>query len=151
MSSNRSITVEHDGVVYGGQMATIKSTALGLEDHGIVTAFLHCEWPGGGIGVGGFGLDAPVKDADGKFLGREGTAYGLDHIMRLAQTVGVDRWEQLPGKHVIVLFKNAGGSWLGSTSVGIAHPTDDKRVLILKEHAELWQMRAAEAEMAAVQ
>lgn len=138
--ADRTISITHRGVTYGGVMATIESTSLGLEDHGIVTAYLHCKWPGGGIGVGGFGLDTPVKDEEGRFSHREGTAYGLDHIMRLAQTVGVARWEQLPGKHVIVLFEGQ-GSWLGQTSVGIAHPTDDKKVLILKEHADEWRAR----------
>ena len=142
----RTISIAHDGVEYGGQMATVKSTHLGIEDHGIVTAYLHCEWPGGGIGVGGYCLDTPVKDEADKFLGREGTAYGLDHIMRLTQTVGASSWEDIPGKHVIVLFTGS-WPWLGSTAAGIAHPTDEDRVFILREHSDLWAMRRAEAEM----
>ncbi|MFS0715500.1 hypothetical protein ABC337_04860 [Arthrobacter sp. 1P04PC] len=125
-------TVEHEGKTYSGQIGTIKSTSLGTQDPGIMTAMLHIEWKGGGIGVGGYTLDEPRKDDDGKHLGRFGTAYGLDHIMRILETVGVDRWEQLPGKQVIVLFEGKGG--LGSISCGIAGITNEK-VLDIKSHA----------------
>lgn len=144
--SARRITVEHGGKTYGGQVGTIGSTSFGTEDHGIVTAMLHVKFDGGGIGVGGFCLDTAVQDEAGKFLRREGTAFGLDHLMALMHTVGVDRWEQMPGRQAIVLFDDGGrGSYLGSTSVGIAHITDEKRVLILREHAQLWLDRESEA------
>lgn len=130
------ITVEHDGITYGGQLATIKSTALGYEDHGILTAFIHCEWKGGGIGVGGFCLDESTGKPD---YARRGTAYGLDHLIRIMETVGVGRWEQLPGKHVIVLFK--GESTLGATSEGIANALDPSKVLLLAKHAADWRDR----------
>jgi len=116
-------TIEHKGKTYSGQIGTIKSTSLGTRDHGIMTAMLHVEWKGGGIGVGGYCLDEPRKDGSGKHL---------DHIMRILETVGVDRWEQLPGKQVLVLFEGSGG-W-GSTSCGIAGITNEK-VLDLKDHA----------------
>ena len=126
-------TIQHEGKTYSGQIGTIKRTSLGIEDHGIVTSMLHIEWTGGGIGVGGYCLDTPRKDDDGKHHGRIGTAYGLDHIMRILETVGVDSWEQLPGKQVIVLFEGTGG-W-GSVSCGIAGITNEK-VLDIKAHAE---------------
>lgn len=125
-------TIEHDGKTYSGQIGTIKSTSLGTQDHGIITSMLHVEWTGGGIGVGGYCLDEPRKDADGKRIGRFGTAYGLDHIMRVLETVGVDKWEQLPGKQVIVLFE--GESRLGSFACGIAGITNE-RVLNFNDHA----------------
>ncbi len=130
-----SITVEHNGKTYAGQIMRIKATVLGREDHGIATAYLHCEAEGSGIGVGGYGLDAPKRDDDGKFVGRVGTAYGMDHIFAILRTVGVGEWEKLPGQHVIVLYE--GKSLLGNVSVGIASLTGD-RVLILKEHAAAW-------------
>lgn len=146
--NERSITVSHNGVEYSGVVATIKSTHFGSEDHGIATAYLHCEWGGGGVGVGGYGLDTPVTDGDGKFLRREGSGYGMDHLLALMHTVGVSRWEDLPGKHVIVLFNAGRNTWVGGVSKGIAHPTDEKRVLILAEHADEWRARHPEmAEM----
>ena len=57
---------------YSGIIATIGSTSLGWEDHGIWTAMLQCSWDSGGIGVGGWVLDKPVKDALDRTY-REGT------------------------------------------------------------------------------
>lgn len=126
------VQLEHNGITYTGQIGTIKKTSLSMGDP-VTTAWLHMEWPGGGIGVGGYGLDEPHRDAEGKFLERVGTAFGLDHIMRLMETVGVYKWEDLPHKNAIILFEGRGG--LGSTAVGIAGLTN-KKVLIFKDHAE---------------
>lgn len=134
-----TITIEHNGKTYSGQIMTIKSTTIGMEDHGIVTAYLNCEYNGGGISVGGMCLDTPVKDADGKFLRREGTAFGLDHLMALVHTVGAPTWEACKGREVFVLFEGTGGHW-GSMAVGIAGLLNGE-VLILKEHAEEWLAR----------
>ena len=43
--------------------ARITRTTLGVEDHGILTAFLHLEGDGWGIGFGGYALDEPRKTA----------------------------------------------------------------------------------------
>lgn len=128
----RTITIEHNGATYYGQIARIESTHLGTEDHGILTAYLHCSGDGWGIGVGGYGLDA----YDPEQKKRVPTAYGLDHIVQLARTAGVPKWEDLPGTDVIVLFKSK--SALGGTAAGIAHISDEKKVLILKDHAAVW-------------
>ena len=138
---NRTITVEHNGKTYSGQLAKIDSTRLGYEDHGILTANVYCSWSGGGVGVGGYCLDQP-KDRDARDYTRVGTAYGLDQIIRILETVGVDRWEKLPGSQVIVLFE--GRSMLGSVSKGIAGVLNDE-VLILKEHADAWNGEKTEA------
>jgi hypothetical protein len=128
----RTITIEHNGTTYYGQVATIKSTSIGTEDHGILTAYLHCSGDGWEIGVGGYGLDA-YDEARGE---RVPTAYGMDHILQLARTAGVSTWEDLPGTDVIVLFTSK--SALGGVAAGIAHISDEKKVLILKEHAAEW-------------
>src|SRR5690606_28267458 len=118
----RTIRIEHNGIAYGGQVGTITATRLGYQDHGILTADLTIEWPGGGVSVGGFALDEP-RDREGKDHSRKGTAYGLDHIIRIIETVGVEKWEDLKGERVIVLFEGA-SAW-SSQSVGIAHVTDE--------------------------
>lgn len=133
--SKFTVNVEHNGKTYGGQLGTIKSTSLGIQDHGCLTAMLHVEFKCGGIGVGGIVLDTPVKDTDGKFLLREGSAFGADHIIEIINTAGVEKWESLPGKQIIVLFE--GKSLWGSTAAGFAGITNEE-VLIFKEHAELW-------------
>lgn len=136
---SRSIVITHNGIEYGGQIGTITSTALGYESHGILTASLTIEWKGGGVSVGGYVLDEP-RDRDGRDYSRKGTAYGLDHIIRIIETVGVERWEGLKGQQVIVLFE--GKSAWGSQSVGIASTTDDAKVFILREHADAWRAEA---------
>lgn len=132
----RTLVIEQGGNEYGGQIGTIKSTALGWEGHGILSASLMIEWKGGGVSVGGFCLDEPVDRESGNYE-RKGTAYGLDHIMWIMKTVGVDQWEALVGKQVIVLFE--GKSAWGSQSVGIASTTDDSMVLVLSDHAKSWR------------
>jgi len=139
--STRSIAIQHNGKTYSGYVAVIKNTSLGWESHGILTASLTLSWDGSGISSGGYCLDSPLKrdGYDKNRLDRVGTAYGLDHIMRIMHTVGVDKWEALPGKQVIVLFDSAPGeSTWGATSVGIANSIDD-RVLIFAEHANEWR------------
>jgi len=68
----------------------IKSTHLGFEDHHIMTFFLHLEFDGAGQGFGGFGLD----DGPG------GTAFGMTAVRKVLEVVGVEKWEDLPGKYV---------------------------------------------------
>jgi hypothetical protein len=129
---SKTITVEHNGKTYEGQIGTIRSTSPGYEDHGILTVNLDVLFPTGGVGVGGYCLDMNDKGE------RVGTAYGLDHIIRILETAGVSRWEKLPGTQIIVLFADHAG-W-GGRSVGFASTTDDK-VLILEEHAVAWKTR----------
>lgn len=131
----RTLTVEHDGTTYHGHAAVIKSTSLTYEDHGILTAYVACEWPSAGITVGGYCLDKSTGSPDYK---RVGTAYGLDHIIRLLDVVGVHSWEAMAGKQVIVLFSEA--NTLGRQAVGLAHITDESKVFILSEHAEQWRL-----------
>lgn len=131
---SREIRIVHNGVEYGGQIGTVTATHLGYEFHGILTASLTVEWEGGGVAVGGLVLD---ERTHGEGYSRRGTAFGLDHIIHIIRTVGVESWEQIKGRQVIVLFE--GRSALGAQSVGIAHATDESKVLVLSEHAEAWK------------
>jgi hypothetical protein len=78
--------------------AVIESTMLGYEDHGILTCFITVNYGGAGQGFGGYALDEWNKQ-----LGcREGTAYGMDFIVKTLEAVECDSWEKLKGKHVRV-------------------------------------------------
>lgn len=131
----RTITIKDGDRTYSGRAGTITSTRLGVQEHGIMTAYLTVEWQKGGVGVGGFALASYDKDLDRHI----GSAYGMDHVMRILDTVGVEKWEDLRGKQVIVLFGDDGG-W-GSRSVGIAHITDERKIFVMAEHAALWAER----------
>jgi len=133
MSRSRSITIDHNGATYYGQVATIDGTMLGGEDHGILTAYLYLKGDGWGTGVGGYALDS----YDESKKERVATAYGLDHIVKLTWVVGVTKWEDLPGQRVVVLYEKP-HPW-GGVAAGLAHIEDEDRVLILKEHAESWR------------
>jgi len=77
--------------------ATIKSAKLQI-DHGCLSLWLMMEFNGGGQGFGGYALDEPLRDDDGKFIRRQGTAYGLEWILRLMNLFRVDDFSELVGQ-----------------------------------------------------
>jgi len=66
--------------------AKIDYTHLGFEDHGIMTFWIGLSWGGGGQGMGGYAI--------------KGWGPGLLAIEEILKTVGVEKWEDLPGKLV---------------------------------------------------
>lgn len=103
---SRSITIEHNGSEYGGQIGTIKATGLGYEDHGILTASLVIDWPGGGVSAGGYCLDSPDRSTTPST--RIGTAYGLDHIIQIMRTVGI---ASTTDENRVLVFKEHADKW----------------------------------------
>ena len=93
--------------------AVIKSTMLGIEDHGFLTFFLHMEWDNVGQGFGGYALDS---------RGSQSTQHlSISCIKKILETVGVDRWENLPGKYVRIEIKS-----LNDKIDSIGHITENK-------------------------
>lgn len=123
------IAVVLDGEQYSAQIGRIESTMLGQEDHGIMTSYLYLDFGGSGQGAGGYGLDT-YEDAPGAGK-RVGTAFGMDLIMRILETVGVSKWEDLVGVQILALreVNNNRG-----TILGIANLRGNKH-LIFKQHA----------------
>ena len=79
--------------------AKITGTMLGIEDHGIMTFMLHLKYgESSSQGAGGYGLDEYRKTLDK----RVGTAFGMELVKAVLATVGVDTWEELPGKMIRV-------------------------------------------------
>jgi len=103
--------------------ARIKSTMLGVEDHGILTCMLHLDFGGGGVGYGGFGMDEPIK-VDGEFKGRRGVAYGAECIRKILDILEVGRWEDLPGKLIRFRPYPMLGGHSGDCEIG--HPLKDQ-------------------------
>jgi hypothetical protein len=86
--------------------AKITSTSLGLEN-GILTAYLYLEMGIGSQGFGGYALDSWNAGKNRRI----GVSYGAEFILQILNTVGVENWEDLPGKHIRV--KRSEG-WVGS-------------------------------------
>lgn len=86
--------------------AKIRSTMFGIEDHGCMTFFLFLEWPGAGQGLGGFSLDQGKRGGNE----REGCGAAIIAIRSILETVGVDKWESLPGTLVRLKVDGLGSS-----------------------------------------
>lgn len=109
-------------------IAKITSTMLGYEDHGILTCYLTVDYGSGGCqGVGGYGMDMPIRDDDDRFVKRVGTAYGMEFVCRIIKACGVETWEQVKGRTIFVLqdLPEDASAWGTSRVIGIENlPTE---------------------------
>ena len=85
--------------------ATIRSTFLGIEDHGFLSHFINLDYGGSGQGWGGFVLGTP-----------KGKSTGLteDLLIHCLSVVGAEKWEVLSGKPCRVLRHNGFAVALGN-------------------------------------
>lgn len=98
--------------------AIIKSTMLGREDHGIMTFMIFIEFDGCmACGVGGYALDGYDRYSKARVF----HAKSMEVISKILDVVGIDRWEDLPGKYI--RFEDNG---LGSTINKIGNIIEDK-------------------------
>lgn len=108
------------------QNAIIKSVSIMIEDHGILTAFVFLEWPGGGAGLGGFAFDQAGPNRT-----RTPAKHLAYFVRRVLETVGVDAWEKLPGKPCRVIGE------LGESLQAIGHFMEDRWFRPAQELKEL--------------
>jgi len=85
--------------------AQITSTMLGVEDHGILTCYLVCEWQGTGCGFGGYALN----QYDASLKKRIADGHAAQAIPEIMSVVGVSKWEDLPGKYIRIAETGLGG------------------------------------------
>ena len=98
--------------------AVIKSTMLGREDHGIMTFMIYIQFDNGvGCGVGAYALDGYDKESKTRVFRAE----SMEAISKILDVVGVDTWEELPGKYI--RFEDNG--W-GSIITKIGNIIEDK-------------------------
>ena len=97
--------------------AKIRSTMLGREDHGIMTFMIYIDARDFSCGVGGFCLDGYDKESKTRVFKAE----SLEAISKVLEVVGVNKWEDLPGKYI--RFEDNG--W-GSTVTKIGNIIEDK-------------------------
>ena len=116
---------------YHKEIAKIRRAYFGTEDHGILCCNIDFEFGGSGQGTGGYAMDEPVHDDEGKFVGREGTAYGMQFLAAVMAAAGVDSWDKLEGRTVFALRDSDG--W-GGKIVGIAPlPTERGETFIFED------------------
>ena len=123
-------TLKYDGITYPVILGQIERTNLGYEEHGIFTAWVHVTGDSWGQGFGGYCLAGPSKEDT-----PEGTAYGLDVIIRILETVGVKQWENLIGRDVY-LIQNSIDPW--GAVLGIAGKNTSK-VFFFNDHVIEWR------------
>lgn len=96
--------------------AKIRSTMLGRDSHGIMT-FMICIDSGYFLcNIGGYGLD----DFNPATQTRIFRAESMEAISKVLEVVGVDKWEDLPGKYI--RFEDNG---CGSTVTKIGNILED--------------------------
>ena len=77
--------------------AKISKASISMADHGCLTFMLYLEGASWGCGFGGYCIGTGYLGAD-EFKATSGA--GLEAMMRIMDTVGVDKWENLNGKYV---------------------------------------------------
>ena len=102
---------------YKIENAQIKSVDLSMEDHGCLTMNMVLEGDGWGVCYGEICLGKGYVGAKSF----EGSAKGLEYIMRIMDVVGVSKFQSLNGKYVRVAVKG-----LGSTVKIIGNIINDK-------------------------
>jgi hypothetical protein len=85
------------------QIAKIRHVRLGWEDHGIFTCQLDMDYGGSGQGAGGYALDEARRGENDEFIGRFGTAYGMEWIIRLMRACNAQDFSEVQGTTVIAL------------------------------------------------
>lgn len=123
---HHSTQVEYNGTTYYGHNAVITSTQLG-HSHNLPTLSIHTKWGGGGGGIGPLIL----ADYDSDSLTIRPFSFGIALLMEILKVVGVENWEELPDKNVVVLYDTQHS--LGSLSVGISNILDGKNTLIFRD------------------
>lgn len=124
------------------ELAKIKDTFLGVEDHGVFTFILDVEYDSGmSQGVGTMILDKPEFENPEEQTGyksRHGTAFGMEMIMQVIKAVGVKNWEELKGKNIWVLTED---DTFGDRPIGIQGTFDPggKRKVMFEDVVNMYK------------
>jgi hypothetical protein len=91
---------------YTIENALIEKVDLSMADHGCLTLAMTLQGGGWGVVYGGYCLGKGYLGADDDFF--DGSAAGMEYLMRIMDTVGVERFQDLKGKYVRVATKSWG-------------------------------------------
>ena len=92
---------------YTIENALIESVDLSMADRGCLTLAMTLKGGGWGVVYGGYCLGKGYLGADDNFF--SGSASGMEYLMRIMDTVGVERFQNLKGKYVRVAIKGLSG------------------------------------------
>ena len=93
---------------YSIENALITNVDLSMADHGCLTLAMTLEGGGWGVVYGGYCLGKGYLGADDDFF--DGSAAGMEYLMRSMDAVGVEKFQDLKGKYVRVANKGWGNS-----------------------------------------
>lgn len=93
---------------YSIKNALITNVDLSMADHGCLTLAMTLEGGGWGVVYGGYCLGKGYLGADDDFF--DGSAAGMEYLIRIMDTVGVEKFQDLKGKYVRVALKGWGNS-----------------------------------------
>ena len=93
--------------IYSVKPAIITNVSLTMADHGILTFYITFKECNSSMNrcLGGYAIGKGYLGADNF----EGSAIGLEAMMRIMDTVGVATWEGLVGKKVLIGFHDPYG------------------------------------------
>ena len=84
--------------------ALITNVDLSMADHGCLELAMTLEGGGWGVVYGGYCLGKGYLGADDDFF--SGSASGMEYLIRIMDTVGVEKFQYLKGKYVRVATKS---------------------------------------------
>ena len=88
---------------YSIKNALITNVDLSMADHGCLTLAMMLEGGGWGVVYGGYCLGKGYLGADDDFF--DGSAAGMEYLIRIMDIVGVEKFQDLKGKYVRVATK----------------------------------------------
>lgn len=83
--------------------ALITNVDLSMADHGCLELAMTLEGGGWGVVYGGYCLGKGYLGADDDFF--DGSAAGMEYLIRIMDTVGVEKFQDLRGEYVRVATK----------------------------------------------
>ena len=93
---------------YSIENALITNVDLSMADHGCLTLAMTLEGSGWGVVYGGYCLGKGYLGVADDFF--DGSAAGMEYLMRIMDTVGVEKFQDLKGKYIRVAAKGWGNS-----------------------------------------
>lgn len=91
---------------YTIENALVTNVDLSMADYGCLTLAMTLDGGGWGVVYGGYCLGKGYLGADDDFF--SGSAAGMEYLMRIMDTVGVEKFQDLKGKYIRVATKGWG-------------------------------------------